>query len=328
MGATGWWAEILSFSVATSAQKLRAALVGSRNNPEGAAGIELQQPTASLTGVMPAAGSAAAALQLPAFAAATAIEATIETELQQSVAALTGAGAQVGAGAMSLQGPVAALTGTQAQSGSMAASMRKATTSLTGTHVAPDIEYIVSASSQTGTVTMPAGILFGDFMWGIAVNSASSSVPASPGGWTVVDSGTHSGGSSGYVIAAKLAVGGETSISGWGGGGQAIAVYRNVSATVTVGMKSTATSSTITYPAVTREVTDGTSWIVRFAAVDANVTNLTSNTPAGYTHRAGTTSRCKICDSNGPVASDPVAQTQSMSSSSHWWGITIEMLQA
>jgi hypothetical protein len=141
MGATGWWAEILSFSVATSVQRVRAALTGSQAQPTGTAAPELLQPTASLSGAMAPRGVVAAEIRSPLFAGSLSMLGTAAATLQEPVAALTGSQRQTGMAAAMLQEPIAALTGAQAQVGTMGAVLTEPVGALTGTAGAAGAHY-------------------------------------------------------------------------------------------------------------------------------------------------------------------------------------------
>jgi hypothetical protein len=320
MGVTGWWAEILSFSVATSTQKLRAALVGNRADPTGSASIELQQPIAALTGLMPATGVAAPALQEPRFAAEAGTQGNVATELQQPVTALAGSGAQVGTSAIVLQEPIAALSGIQAQSGSMAAAVTKVTTALTGTHTATGVQFIDAAAQAGATLTTMPTHATGDLLLFYTFRDGSVTGPSLPAGWTGVFNqvGTSCSSRSGSRVATSSS---ESSPTWTNATGVVCLVYRNAQVLGYTG--NAGTTSTISYLAHTRTAPSG-SWITRFAG-HRTATNLLTNTPAGYTARAGVATEVRGMDSGGAVASDPTTQTQSVNAASGWMAYTVEI---
>jgi hypothetical protein len=91
---------------------------------------------------------------------------------------------------------------------------------------------------------------------------------------------------------------------------------------------STGTGTTITYPAVTLQKTDSTSWVYRSACAKA-ATNITTNTPTGYTARGGvatTGSAIRGCDSNAGLASSPSTGTQTVSGSGVWIALSVELV--
>jgi hypothetical protein len=328
MGITGWWAEILSFSVAVSTQKLRAALVGNRADPTGSASIELQRPAVALSGLMPASGVVAPVLQEPRFTAEAGLQGSVAAELQQPITALAGAGAQVGTSAVTLQRSTAALTGVQTQSGSMAAALTKAVWAATGEQAVTGIQYI-DGNAQTGATltTMPTHQA-GDLLLGWAYRDNSLTSPTLPAGWTNILSGGGGNGNS-RRCANKIATSSSETSGTWTNAtGLVILVYRNAGLTDnTRQVSGTGNSSTLNYAALTLQAVDGSSWIVRFAGHNT-ATNLLTNTPAGYTARAGVATDVRGIDSNGAVASNPTAQTQSVNTSAGWITVTVEIPSA
>jgi hypothetical protein len=141
MGATGWWAEILSFSVAASVQRIRAALTGSQAQPTGTAQPELQQPTASLSGAMAPRGTVAVETRSPLFTASLSMLGIANPSLMPATAALTGSQRQSGTAAAALRPATTALAGAQTQAGTMGAVLTEPVSVLTGTAGAAGAHY-------------------------------------------------------------------------------------------------------------------------------------------------------------------------------------------
>jgi hypothetical protein len=85
------------------------------------------------------------------------------------------------------------------------------------------------------------------------------------------------------------------------------------------------TGTTITYPALPLSRGDGTSYVLRLAGARA-ATNLTTNTPPGYTAGAGVATEVRSCYA-GPTGTDPAAGTQTVSGSSGWNAVSLELME-
>jgi hypothetical protein len=324
MGATGWWAEILSFSVETSIQKMRAALVGNRADPIGTVHPTLQEPKASFTGTMLPVGAAAAEIASPVFAAEQRTEGEIAVATRPRTAAFTGSHQQTGTEAAALRRLTASLTGSQTQSGSMAASVAKAVSALTGTAANPDIEFVSGASAAANAVAMPTHQA-GDFIMVFTFRDGSTTQPTIPAGWTADSQNT--GTSLSYQVGHKVAASSSETTGTWTNAtGIVVLVYRNVLGFVYPTIQ-TGSGSTITYPATTGDAiaTSAKSAIVRFAG-HRTASNLLTNTPASHNARAGVATEARGIDKLN-VSTD-AAVTQSVNASSGWGTFSMELYPA
>jgi hypothetical protein len=324
MGATGWWAEILSFSVETSIQKVRAALVGNRTDPIGTATPVLQEPKASFTGTMLPVGAAAAEIHTPVFTAEQRTEGDITVAARPLTSSLTGSHQQTGTEAATLRRLTASLTGSQAQSGSMAASVAKTVASLTGTAANPDIQFISGAAAAANTVAMPTHQT-GDWIMVFTFRDGSMTQPTIPAGWTADSQNT--GTSLSYQVGHKVAASSSETTGTWTNAtGIVVLVYRNVLGFV-YGTLQTGSGSTITYPVTNGYAiaTSAKSAIVRFAG-HRTASNLLTNTPASHNARAGVATEARGIDKLN-VSTD-AAVTQSVNASSGWGTISVELYPA
>lgn len=181
----------------------------------------------------------------------------------------------------------------------------------------------VSANSAAGTTATIGAHQAGDLILVHAYRDGSNSAPGSPIDFSSIDT---SGGANtnGSRIAFKWAQSGSESTGTWlNATGVNVMVYRGVTA---IGASSVGSGSgnTITYPALTLREAGGTSWVVRFAG-HRTATNITANTPAGFTAVTGVAAESRTCDSNGAVSSNPGTATQSVDASSGWIARTLEL---
>lgn len=184
------------------------------------------------------------------------------------------------------------------------------------------VSYVSSASAAAATVAMPTHQL-GDLIIAFAYRDGSTTAPALPAGWTNID---NSGANTNSArLAYKYAVSAAETTGTWTNAtGIVIHVYRGtggIGATAVGG----ASSNTITYPALTLQRTDNTSWAVRFAG-HRTATNLTTNAPAGYTARTGVATEAVGYDTNGTISTNPTTGTQSVNATSGYRAYTLEIL--
>ncbi|MEI7718880.1 MAG: prepilin-type N-terminal cleavage/methylation domain-containing protein [archaeon] len=191
--------------------------------------------------------------------------------------------------------------------------VRAYATNSVGTSYGSDVTFTTSACSNIifvaqnaangTTVTIPAHNV-GDLLVVFAYRSSSNSLPTVPSGWTTINtSGSSSNSSS---LAYRIATGSDSG-SGWSNATQVIVqVYRGVSASpIGVNGFQHANSTTVTYPALSLSVTDGTSWVIGFAG-DANNSTPIEIAPTGMTARAdivGASAEASGHDTNGGVSS-------------------------
>jgi hypothetical protein len=169
----------------------------------------------------------------------------------------------------------------------------------------------------------------GDLILASVRRNLSTSAPTIPGGWTLVK--TQTGTTSWHGVYKKVAASGSETTGTWTSASSVeVNVYRGASDAVAANATGgTGTGTTITYPAITLQKTDSTSWVYRTAGA-TSATNITTNTPTGYTARGGvatpTGSAIRGCDSNAGLASSPSTGTQTVSGSGVWIAISVEIL--
>jgi hypothetical protein len=186
---------------------------------------------------------------------------------------------------------------------------------------------VSNAAAAGNTVTMSAhstGNLIVASVW----KSGATTPPTIPGGWTAAV--TTTGATSWMGVYSKIAASGSETTGTWTGATAVeVNVYSGASGIGGVSAGSTNTGTTITYPAVTLQKTNSTSWVYRTACAKA-ATNITTNTPTGYTARGGvatTGSAIRGCDSNAGLAASPGTATQTVSGSGVWIALSVEIKQ-
>lgn len=186
------------------------------------------------------------------------------------------------------------------------------------------ISRVGSASAAATTLTLPAHAA-GDLLIMEVFRDGSTTSPTVPSGWTLKKSQTTT--STFGAVYEKWAISsGETSGTWTSASALACKVYRKawgIGASASQGAVSTA----ITCPALTREVTDGTSWIGRFFA-HRSATNQNAIALTGYTQVTAISTELGSFDSNGEVGSNPTSTAGSpvANASSGWVGFTYEIL--
>lgn len=159
------------------------------------------------------------------------------------------------------------------------------------------ISYVGNNTAAASTVTIPTHQT-GDLIIIFAANSAASTQPTIPGGWTSVTTFATVGAfgtSCGYKIAAS---GSETSGTWTNADRMAVIVYRGV-----LGVGNTASDGnnvagvTMTYPAVTFAVGNGSSWACTLGLTKGVVS---PGVPAGTTSRLSATT-ANLSDTNAGV---------------------------
>jgi hypothetical protein len=168
------------------------------------------------------------------------------------------------------------------------------------------ISFISQAAAEATSVTLGTHQA-GDLILGFASRDGNTTPPTVPGGWTTISSTGDANMSSSlaYKVAAS---GSETSGTWTNASALTIHVYRGQHASDPIGDDSAtadAGGSSVDYPALTLEVSDGTSWVVLFAG-HAFGSDATLNAPSGHTNRSNSLGNAHIVgghDSNGGVAS-------------------------
>lgn len=187
------------------------------------------------------------------------------------------------------------------------------------------ISYI---SSATGTNTATLGShAAGDIIVVFAYRDGSTAVPTVPAGFTTARGGTGSASCS-AVLAWKTAESGSETIGTWTNATSVIAsVYRGAAGIGGTNITG-ANSTTISYPAVTMNVTDGTSWVG--GAAGHRSTNVAIETaPTRMTNRTSVSDAIDEAawhDTNGGVSSWSATSASVGGTSSGYRAITFEIL--
>ena len=184
------------------------------------------------------------------------------------------------------------------------------------------ISYVSSASAAATTVAMPTHQV-GDLIIAFVYRDGNTTAPALPSGWTNID---NSGANTNSArLAYKNAVSTAETTGTWTNAtGIVIHVYRGTGG-IGASAVGGASSNTVTYPALTLQRTDNTSWTARFAG-HRTATNLTTNTPVGYIARTGVATEARGCDTNGTISSNPTTGTQAVDATSGYRAYTLEIL--
>lgn len=189
------------------------------------------------------------------------------------------------------------------------------------------ISYISSADVQASTLTMPAHQI-GDMLIMFAYRE-NNTPPTTPAGWTILDSPTGANTNS-AAVAYKIAGSASETSGTWTNASMLVcAVYRGVSHIGAHAVNNGA-SATVSYPALTLDITDGTSWVVGFAG-HRSVNGSVATAPTGMTNRnslEGTTSDGAVHDTNGGVASWSARTVVTTETASGFYVARIELVEA
>lgn len=169
------------------------------------------------------------------------------------------------------------------------------------------------------------GIAEGDFILAHVSSDSDSTIPTAPAGWTAIGSG-----GSGSNLSSRgfwhVYDGTEAAAYDFGSGNSVILhVYRGMDEADAIGAIAGggAGSGTVTFPALTMEVTDGSSWVVAF--VNHKSASVASASVAGLTNRCnGRGLEHGSRDTNGGVASW-ASHTQSNPNNGDWQAQVYEL---
>ena len=165
------------------------------------------------------------------------------------------------------------------------------------------ISFIGATSAETNAVTPPAHIA-GDLLIAFAYRDGANTVPTLASGWTAINSAGAN--TNAYRVAYKVAASSSETCTGWTGANSVNChVYRGAYLPG-ASIHSSASSTTLTYPALTLQNTSGSSWVVGFAGHRSIDTTTINNPPTGMTNRRvqlGTTCDVASHDTNGGVSS-------------------------
>jgi hypothetical protein len=192
------------------------------------------------------------------------------------------------------------------------------------------ITYVGSAVGTT-SASLPTGWQPGDLAIVAAYRDGSNTAPTVPSGWTSVLS--TSGNTNSLVVGRRILQAGDTGTGTWTNATNLVVhVYRGIDPATPVGASAGtgAQSTTVTYPALTLQVTDGTSWVAGFAG-HRSVDTAIETPPTGMTNRSDSlnaTAELAGHDTNGGVASWSQQSVSVGGTSSGWRSCTVEIRAA
>lgn len=193
------------------------------------------------------------------------------------------------------------------------------------------ITYVGGAVGATDTLTEPAHSS-GDLLIFVAGRDGSGTVPGTPSGYGAPIQSAFAN-SAPIIVCTRVGNGTPQTVTSLNATGCAVTVYRGVDGTTPVGASALAanTADPVSYPALTLQVTDGTSWVVGLAVTRADGTTANLQTPpTGMVLRqdsADTIDEVVIHDTNGGVASWP-AQNVTIGAATGWKAVTVELRAA
>lgn len=184
---------------------------------------------------------------------------------------------------------------------------------------------------NNGLIATVPGATVGDLLIVIGYNSGPSSPnPTIPAGWTSIGSGFGPDDVA-QRGAYRFMQAGDTHVGLWVNvEDQILLVYRGVDPQSPIGALANSgsiSSNTVTYPALTLQVTDGSSWVVA-TGIHESATNLHSVNPSGLTAREDADfGHAAAKDTNGGVSSWS-AVGGVVNSSNNWNAYSIELRAA
>lgn len=156
----------------------------------------------------------------------------------------------------------------------------------------------------------------------------SGTPPTEPGGWTTIDS-TNNAATVACIASYKIAASASETSGTWTNAVRMVsAVFRGQHATPIGGKnKTTGTGTTVTFPAVTMTVTDGTSWVLGLCiTTTSSPTTYCSTPPSGMTNHtvsSATAYKAGIDSTNAGVTS--WSSTDVTMTTGSWITFTIEV---
>jgi hypothetical protein len=195
------------------------------------------------------------------------------------------------------------------------------------------ISFVGQTSANSASVTLPGGIQAGDLIVVTAFRNASATAPSLPSGWSTPANGSGGANTCSQRLGFKIAVGGETSSGTWTNATQVEARVYRASAGSLIGIGAVAqgggAGTTVTYPALTLQTIDGSSWLGASGAHRSINTNV-QIAPTGMVNRSnvvgGSAGELAGHDSNGVRTTNFTATGVSVGgTSSGWRAVTFEI---
>lgn len=186
------------------------------------------------------------------------------------------------------------------------------------------IAYISSAYANGGSISPMPSHSTGDLL--VMFIPGNGAIPPLQAGWTSAGTGNF------WRVAYKIATSGSETSGTWTYClGLHLGVYQGFNELDPIGAVSGSYSSstTLTYPALTLDTADATSWVARAGRIGTGEGSPTVDTPSGFTSRdldesAGTYS-ARFSDSNAGVASSVSAHEQALGGVQIWHTASIEI---
>jgi hypothetical protein len=171
-----------------------------------------------------------------------------------------------------------------------------------------------NASSVSITSTLNA-----DLILVFAYNGSAATAPTLASGFTTLDSGVAT--SQGMIVGSKVSAGGDTDSGTWTGATNVVClVYRGAS--IGAEIKANGSSTILNYPALTMQVTDGTSWIVGFGGARTATAGMNGSTTTLVNRTSQTT--VNGLDSGTGLLSW-AGENLTFTTTSRWFGVTVEI---
>jgi hypothetical protein len=186
------------------------------------------------------------------------------------------------------------------------------------------ISFIGQATGTT-SATLPA-FNAGDFAIVFAFNAGSTTAPTTPTGWTNILAPAGANTCS-MKLGFRILQTGDTTTGTWTNATLVVVhVYRGVTA---IGGSASASgaSTTVSYPALTMQAAQGTSWVAGFAG-HRSVDTALETPPTGMTNRSDVVNTAEGAghDTNGGVTSWSLQTVSVGGTSSGWFGSTVELI--
>ena len=189
------------------------------------------------------------------------------------------------------------------------------------------LAYKSSSAVAASTMTLPTHAT-GDLIVMVSIRNGSTTAPTLPAGvgWIEPAACTAGGNSTSYRVAYKVATSASEAAGTWTNATHLIAhVYSGGTSVAACASTSAASSTTVTYPALTMTDTDGSSWLmaVGFSSAASNVETVP---PTSHTARAtvGAGPEASSFD-RANVTSSPTSQGVTVNASGNTRGLRLEI---